>query len=418
MPRVALTDRFCSTAKPLGVRTEYFDATITGLALRVTKQGHRSWTFNFTASRDGKRARATIGTYPGTTLAEARTRALEARACLERGEDPRVEFSSQSAGAMTVSTLLESYLAKHARVNLRSHAEIERRLLKNVVPVIGSVRIADIHKRDVNRVVDAIVRRGKMSEANRVFEDLRGVLRWGLARGDLDRNPIHGMTKPGTAAPRERVLSDEEVRALWALLPVALRRSSAVQRIIRLCLVTGQRVGEVAGMRTAELDLRTSTWSLSGARTKNGYPHLVPLSGLAVSIINEALAEEEKRADAVFPAEGGSLSGAAVARTISRAHETTKDRPLGRFGIAQWSAHDLRRTALTGMAKLGVAPIVLGHVANHRTTTKAGVTLGVYVQHSYEGEKRAALELWAERLEAIVSAEFAAEIVPFTRARP
>jgi integrase len=98
----------------------------------------------------------------------------------------------------------------------------------------------------------------------------------------------------------------------------------------------------------------------------------------------------------VFPNLGnGSLPGQAVARTITRAQE--------RFGIAQFSAHDLRRTALTGMAKLGVAPIVLGHVANHRTTTKAGVTLGVYVQHAYEREKREALELWADRLQGIVS---------------
>jgi len=117
-------------------------------------------------------------------------------------------------------------------------------------------------------------------------------------------------------------------------------------------------------------------------------------------------------ADSVFPVEDGSLSGAAVARTIARAHEATKDRPLGRFGISQWSAHDLRRTALTGMAKLGVAPIVLGHVANHRTTTKAGVTLGVYVQHSYEREKREALELWAEQLAAIVAEQPIADLVP------
>jgi integrase len=85
-----------------------------------------------------------------------------------------------------------------------------------------------------------------------------------------------------------------------------------------------------------------------------------------------------------------------------RANEKTKDKPLGRFGIASWSAHDLRRTALTGMARLGVAPIVLGHVANHRTTTRAGVTLAVYSQYTYDKEKRAALDLWGSRLAEIV----------------
>ena len=91
----------------------------------------------------------------------------------------------------------------------------------------------------------------------------------------------------------------------------------------------------------------------------------------------------------MFPCGEGSLSPVAVARTILRANETSKERPLGRFGIAPWSAHDLRRTALTGMARLGVAPIVLGHVANHRTTTRAGVTLAVYSQYTYDKEKRA-----------------------------
>jgi integrase len=111
----------------------------------------------------------------------------------------------------------------------------------------------------------------------------------------------------------------------------------------------------------------------------------------------------------VFPnSEGeGTLPGAAVARSISRAQD--------RFGIAQWSAHDLRRSALTGMAQLGVAPLVLGHIANHRTTTKAGMTLSVYVHHAYEKEKREALELWADRLQGIIAG--GAEVVQLGRGK-
>jgi integrase len=143
-------------------------------------------------------------------------------------------------------------------------------------------------------------------------------------------------------------------------------------------------------MTRGELDLKHKLWKLSGARTKNGHPHSVPLSPLAIELIGNP-------GEQVFPnAEGeGTLPGAAVARTISRAQN--------RFGIAQWSAHDLRRTALTGMAQLGIAPIVLGHIANHRTTTKAGMTLSVYVHHAYEKEKREALELWADRLQGIIA---------------
>jgi integrase len=272
--------------------------------------------------------------------------------------------------------------------------EIERRLRKNVVPVIGEVKLAELRRRDVRNVSDAILRRGKKVEATRVFEDLRAVIRWAVENEYLDANPIDGMGKPAEVTSRDRVLTDEEIHTLWTGLPEALARSVQCQRIIKLCLVTGQRVGEVAGIVPAELDLTAREWRLPGSRTKNAHAHVVPLSDLAIRIIKEAFTDTP-------------LAPAAVARTILRAN---KD---GRFGIAPWSAHDLRRTALTGMARLGVSPIVLGHVANHRSTTRAGVTLAVYSQYTYDKEKRAALDLWADRLVAITGAGAVADVLPF-----
>ena len=147
-----------------------------------------------------------------------------------------------------------------------------------------------------------------------------------------------------------------------------------------LCLLTAQRLGEVAGLRPNELDLPRRVWNIPATRTKNGHTHQVPLSLMALNIITDL---------------SGSVSRGDVSEAVYRMQN--------RIGIAQWTAHDLRRTALTKMAELGVAPIVLGHIANHRTTTKAGMTLGVYVNHAYEREKREALELWANRLQGIIS---------------
>ena len=233
------------------------------------------------------------------------------------------------------------------------------------------------------------------------------------------------MNKPAEATASNRVLSDDEIRALWCGLPKALPRdeANAVATDGRIppspssisargqfnasgsssfCLVTAQRVGEVAGMVHSEIDLAAREWRLlTGSRTKNGHPHIVPLSDLAIGIIKEAMAEAGETG-AIFPSGAGSLLPLAVAQAIYRANKTSKTRERGRFGIAPWSVHDLRRTALTGMARLGVAPIVLGHVANHRTTTRAGVTLAVYSQYIYDKEKREALNLWADRLAAIV----------------
>src|SRR5262249_29380062 len=168
-------------------------------------------------------------------------------------------------------------------------------------------------------------------------------------------------------------------------------------------------IGEVAGMMAAELDLKAREWCLPASRTKNASAHVVPLSDAAIGIIKEAMADAGKGGP-VFPCGNGSLSPVAVARTILRANDSE------RFEIAPWSAHDLRRTALTGMARLGIAPIVLGHVANHRSTTRAGVTLAVYSQYSYGAEKRAALDRWAERLVTIIKGEAVSQIEPIARA--
>jgi integrase len=379
-----LTDRFCDRAK-CEVQTDYFDETVSGLALRVSKHGVKAWTFLYTAG--GKRRRITLGRYPAISLANARTLALEARSTVAAGLDPRPKAS------MNVADLVEAYIVKHT-VGLRSGDEIARRLRKNIVSVIGTVPLAELHRRDATRVVDAIAGRGAPIEASRTFQDLRSMLRWALARGDIDADPIAGMSAPPGGKPRERVLSDDELRTLWTRLPTAL--SLECQRIIRLCLLTAQRVGEVAGMTRGEIDFDQRVWRLPGTRTKNGHAHVVPMGPDALAVIQEC-----PSGDRLLHA-----SPMTVARTIIRAQE--------RFGLAHWTAHDLRRTALTGMAKLGIPPLVLGHIANHRTTTKAGMTLSVYVHHAYEREKREALELWADRLRGIIGG---AEVVPLHRAR-
>ena len=169
-------------------------------------------------------------------------------------------------------------------------------------------------------------------------------------------------------------------------------------------------------MTRAEIDLQRKLWSLPGARVKNAHAHTVPLSDLALTLIGEALADAGKNKN-VFPAEdGNALTAPRVTRAISRAHEASEERPLGRFGIEAWSAHDLRRTVLTNLAKLGVVPHTIAHIANHRSITKSGVTFAHYVQHSYENEKRQALDLWADRLDAVINKRGAA-VVPMRKGR-
>jgi integrase len=404
MPTIPLTDRFCASAKSTSGQIDYHDATVPGLALRVSEHGRRTWCLHFRSPRDGKRARATIGTYPATSLAAARGKALEARQHVEAGNDPRLMLAGQATAGMTVAALVAIYLADPERAALRSKAEIERRFRRNILPIIGEIKLAELRRRDVRNIVDGMLRRGVKVEATLTFNDVRALIRWAVRYEYLESNPLDGMVKPAPPVLRNRVLSDDEVCTLWNGLPKALAKSVQCQRIIKLCLVTGQRVGEVAGMVRAELDLKAREWRLPGTRTKNGHPHVVPLSDLAIRIIKEAMADAGER-EPIFPCGKGSLKPRVVAHAILRANQTN------RFGVASWSAHDLRRTALTDMARLGVAPIVLGHIANHRGITAGDITLAVYVKHGYGKEKREALDLWADRVEAIVG-KGAAKLLP------
>src|SRR5262249_27989584 len=206
----------------------------------------------------------TLGRYPSISLARARTAAIEVR-------------EGRTAGS--IAALAEVYL-KSISGN-RTAREVVRRLRKDVLPVIGHIPLRDLHRRDVTRVIDAKAAR---ISARKSFEDIRGIVRWAVARGDLDHNPIDGMKGPPISKPRERVLTEDEIPQLW-------QRSSELgvecERIVKLCLITAQRLGEVVGMTRAELDLPKAVWNIPGSRTKNGHPHSVPLSKLALQIIGD-----------------------------------------------------------------------------------------------------------------------------------
>jgi integrase len=392
MPKINLTDRFVATAKA-SAKTDYFDSKTTGLGLRVSPSGVKAWSVMFDSPKDGKRARLSLGHYPATSLADARGRAIEARSLVESGIDPR-DGKSAEATNMTVADLIESYIAKHVR-RLRSHKDRERHLRVDVLPVIGGVKLAELHRRDVHRVLDVINERGS-PQSRATFNVIRAMCRWAVSRGDLDHSPMEGMESPKPSTPSTRVLDDDEIRILWHEWRAILGKQ--VDLILKLCLVTGQRSSEVAGMTTGELDLPKRVWTIPGSRTKNKHEHRVPLSDLAVGLIREALTDAID--DRVFRLPP---------------HRTNKyvTNYQTKFSVRNWSAHDLRRTMCTHMVRLGVSPLIVGHVVNHRGATKALMTLAVYVQCSFDKEKREALDMWADRLAAIVSGG-GAKIVPMT----
>jgi integrase len=400
--RLFLTDRFVSGAKP----GSYFDEQVTGLALRAFKSG-KTWSFAFTLP-DGRRTQMKIGSYPSVSLAAARTLGIEARGYVEAGRDPRTAFgAARAASSITVAMQIDSYLADPEKAKLRGLRAIRRRLYRNIVPIIGTVALGSLHRRDIQRALDPILRRGCSSEARRVFEDMRAVVRWSLARGDIEADVMAAMVKPVGSPPRTRVLSPEEIVTLWNNLPTALPKDTATQNVIRLCLLTGQRVGEVSGIELSEIDFKTATWMIPARRSKNKHAHTVPLTDLALDIVKSAIADVGPNAHFLFPdGDSASVTARNFGKRVIRARN--------RFGVASFSPHDLRRTALTGMAEIGVLPHVISWVANHRSGTHAGVTANVYIKHTYDAEKRTALDLWSDRVRALVSGKPAAKVIPLT----
>jgi integrase len=422
MPARELTDRFIQTAKTKsGRKTDFFDLTARNLCLRVTAAGAKG--FYFVYGPAAKRQWMRLGPYPAISLAVARQKARDARAAVSEGKDP-IADKKAFAASQTVKDMVENYVARHAATK-RSSDEIARRLRKNIsgydehgnllehrsTGTIGDIKLADLHRRDITKAIDAIVDRGARTEANRVFEDVRAMIRWARGRGDLDENLSEGMQRPAEASKRDRVLSSDEIRTMWTTLPEADMREST-RRIIRLCIVTAQRVGEISRMELDEVDFDRAIWTIPAARAKNGQEHVVPLSDMALDIIRAqlddvaALARRKQRNSLpwVFPGPGGhaATTPASVPKALKREEIDKKNRTTI-LGINPWTPHDLRRSAATGMQEVGISPFIVGHILNHASVTKATVTLQVYATYSYEKEKREALNLWADRLSGIIA---------------
>jgi integrase len=426
MPVALLTDRRVETAKPEAgqERLELRDSKVRGLELRVGwKEGSKTWALLYTRQTDGRVRRVTIGPYPEIGLAEARRRAMGLKVLIESGADPAMGIQERNE-APTFQELSDDWIKIHGPTkSAKSLADNVSMLRRHILPVIGAKKARDVTKRDVLRVLDLVAlkpdaRLGKQKLAARkikdvpvldqarqlshrparVYEVIRSIFRWAISRDILPVDPTFGMKPPlKKERPRERALMAEEIRQFWNRLgdtPL----TEGVQLALKLALVTAQRIGEISNIVMSELALDgpTPIWSLPGERSKNREGHRIPLSPLAVRIIKEAqtLAGDSKF---LFPSpkDEASIGSGAATKGMQRARPT--------FDLADFRVHDLRRTAATGMAELGISPHTISLVLNHISARTGNITSAVYVKYSYDKEKREALEAWGRRLEEIVS---------------
>jgi integrase len=396
----ALTDRAVQAVRPPeSGRIEIADLRCAGLALRISSAGNRSWCFRFRDPATGKTTRATIGPYPAVGLADARKAADGLRKKVVRGVNP-VQAKRQDraeAHRKTFAALAERYLTEHAyrRKRPRSAAEDERNLRKHVLPAWGKRPYESIARRDVIELLEAIVTAGTPIAANRVHAVVSTVFSFAVDCDLVQANPAARLRKRGVETRKTRVLSDDELRLFWrqCVLPPV---SHTVGLALRLCLLTGMRPGEVAGLRRTEvehLNNERAALTIAGERTKNGKAHYVPLAPLAVKTLQEAIGLAGN-ADRVFGVESHALSVA-----MRRLADRLPDAP----GADTWHAHsptphDLRRTCATRLASLGVPGEDISAILNH---TPQHITKQVYDKYDRVREKRAALTAWAAALIAL-----------------
>jgi integrase len=388
-----LTARAVATFRSEQVRRDIADDKVMGLQLRVTRSGVKTWALRYRRKSDGRRRRYTLGLYPTISLEEARTLAREAVAAISRDADP-VSGVQERKGAPTFADVVEEWTERHAKPNKgwRTVEDDQAMLRRHVLPQIGTMKAAEITKRDIIRMLDAVAvapdARAKRKSAarklthrpNRAFELTRSILNWAVGRDIIKSNPMFGLQQPiKKEKPRERVLSADEIRTLWKALDRApvkhtrLRRSAddfpmrrATALTLKLSLVTGQRIGEVAEAAMSEFDLNSDApiWVIPGERTKNGEPNRVPLSPLALRVIAEAR-EVGGSSKWLFPNPQGDspVDASAPTKALDRA------RPA--IGLKNFRVHDLRRTAASHMAELGISPHSISLVLNHVSATKA-----------------------------------------------
>jgi integrase len=374
-----------------------FDDEQRGLAVRVTASGGRTYLAQYTLH--GQKHRVPLGAVSALSLAKAREAAAAVLGDVAHGKNPALERKEAAARArkakdrLTLEGLIGQWKTLHLSQRRPRYASEAERALRYAFKRYLDRAADDLDRATVVRVLDGLTKatkaKGKTGQAtlkgtsiaSRTAAYGRAAFAWAVKRGGVENNPFANLPTMATPAKRDRVLSDDELASIWRAAGAA---SAPFGQIIRLLLLTGQRREEVAGIAWSELSDDLTKWTIPASRTKNGVPHIVPLSKPAQDLLRGA----NQRGELVFPGlKGTPFSGWGKSKTELDTASKTSD----------WRIHDLRRTLATGLQRLGVRLEVTEAVLNHVSGSRAGI-VGVYQRHDWASEKRAALDAWSNHV--------------------
>lgn len=404
---IGLTDTKIKGLKaPDAGQVEHPDKLVAGLRLRIGSSGTKTFILR---KRVGGRVRnITLGRYHDRrfTLGDARKKARILLNDIEGGANPAPAARKKGGAANgTVGSLFDQYRVEVDK--LRSGPNVTRIFELYILPDIGD-RLADsITRADVTELVDRVANdpiRPKPAMATAVGAQLSAFYKWALpVLPRLESNPCRDARKPTKAKPRERVLidkdnrgRDEELRALWR---VSDTKPMPWGPAIKLLILTAARRSEVFNADWSEFDLNAKVWVIPRSRAKNDVEHVIPLSDAAVAVLDTI--PKVSGTDKLFPARSNTANGvsgfskswAGIVADV----EKELGHPVERFGM-----HDVRRSAATGLQRVGVKLEVVEAILNHVSGSRGGL-IGTYQRHAFAEEKRNALTAWAAEVERIVS---------------
>jgi integrase len=370
----------------------HFDDDLAGFGYRLRRSGDRvlrSWVCQYRAH--GRTRRSLIGAGEVLGAEQARSQAKKVLGAVAIGHDPQAEKAAhRQRDGHSLQAVVADYLAvKQPSLRPASFRVTKLYLTgKAYFGPLHATAIGEITRADVAARLLAITRNSGSVTGSRARSALSTLFAWALGEGLCEANPVIGTNKPADSTPRDRVLADSELLAIWNAC-----KDDDYGRLVRLLALTGSRRAEIAGMRWSELDLDKGLWSLPKERAKNKRALILPLPPLALSIVRSA--PERVGRDQLF--------GERAASGFTHWSEAKQELDARLAGKAKpWRLHDLRRTAATRMADLGVQPHVIESILNHYGGFRAGVS-GTYNRSPYEREMRAALALWADHIATIIN---------------
>jgi integrase len=392
-----------------------FDDEQKGLAVRVTVGGSRSYLAQYTLH--GVKHRVPLGSCGAVSLAKARRAAAAIMGDVARGKNPAAERKEETAKAkrarqrLTLGGLIDTWEELYLSGKRTRYAAEATRALRHAFAKHLEHPAEDLDRATIVRTLDGKLKSEAPSMASRTAAYGHAAFAWSVKRGTITSNPFAELPSMGSPAKRARVLSDEELAAVWRATDEA-----AYGLIVRMLILTGQRREEVAGMTWGELSDDLTAWTIPAERTKNRADHIVPLAEPAKNIILSLLPEDEtKRKREAHRAQDGLVFPGRLG-TPYGGWSKSKSELDKASGVTGWRIHDLRRTLATGLQKLGVRLEVTEAVLNHVSGSRGGI-VGIYQRHDWANEKRAASEAWAEHLLATVELRRTADNVTPLRMR-